>query len=169
MMEVKRTPGRFKNKFTAAEDYLLLEVVDKFGCRDWAEVASHIEGRNARQCRERWNNYVNPSIAKVPWTSTEEALLEQKFREYGTKWQTIASFFPSRSKNHIKNHWLTKQRRLKKKTERACSVSEQRAIPDSRNQVRPIIQADECALIESIIAGATKDESAWFNVPCEYF
>lgn len=113
-MDQKRRPGKFKNKFTPAEDALLVEIVGKIGCDDWAEVARHVEGRNPRQCRERWNNYVNPSIAKVPWTDAEDRLLEQKYKEFGSKWHLIAGYFPNRSKNNIKNHWITYQKKVLK-------------------------------------------------------
>jgi hypothetical protein len=39
-------------------------------------------------------------------------LLEEKFAIFGTKWQAIASFFPARSRNDVKYHWLQKQRQL---------------------------------------------------------
>lgn len=113
-MDQKRRPGKFKNKFTPAEDALLIEIVERVGSDDWTEVARHMDGRNPRQCRERWNNYVNPAIAKVPWTIAEERLLEQKYKEFGSKWHLIAGYFPNRSKNNIKNHWVTYQKKTRK-------------------------------------------------------
>lgn len=100
-----RGPGRFKNKFTTPEDNQLLEIVRRFGATDWSSIATQFPGRDARQCRERYMNYLNPTIVTVPWTAEENTLLEEKFHEYGTQWQVIAIFFPTRSRNQVKNHW----------------------------------------------------------------
>jgi hypothetical protein len=107
-------PGRYKCKFTSVEDAHLVEVVGWCGPNDWARVASYMNGRSARQCRERWNNYVNPALENVPWTPEEDDLLEEKFLEFGTHWQAIATFFRTRSRNDIKCHWFLKQRRMER-------------------------------------------------------
>ena len=165
-MEEKRKPGKFKNKFTPAEDQLLLEVVDRVGSKDWSEVASHLQGRNARQCRERWNNYVNPAIAKLPWTPAEDRLLEQKFRELGTKWHSIASFFPNRSKNSIKNHWMTHQKKMSR-----CIPK----VPDVIIDPEPKIKFDVAPIIsigafeEMFSMNCFHDEGVWSDLNSDYF
>jgi hypothetical protein len=111
-MQQESPHGHLRRKFSAAEDMKLREVVEEFGSTDWACVAAHMAPRNARQCRERWTNYLNPSRVNAPWTAAEDSLLEQKFGEFGTKWQSIADHFPGRSKNDIKNHWIAKQKNL---------------------------------------------------------
>jgi hypothetical protein len=109
-----RSKSLSKNKFTPEEDAHLKDIIQNCGCRDWNEVASYFPGRNPRQCRERWNNYVNPRVMKVPWTPMEDCLLKQKYAELGPKWHIIAKFFPNRSKNYVKNRWLTMQRHQRK-------------------------------------------------------
>jgi hypothetical protein len=111
MFCAQRCPGQYKVKFTASEDARLKELVARYGTNSWSTIAAEMPDRNARQCRERWTNYINPSIVFSPWTASEEALLDQKFAEYGTNWQVIAAFFPNRSKNQIKNHWTTQHKR----------------------------------------------------------
>jgi hypothetical protein len=105
-------PGRYKCKFTSVEDAHLIDVVARCGTSDWSLVATFMYHRTARQCRERWNNYVNPALENVPWTHEEDELLDEKYNEYGTKWQAITVFFPTRSRNDIKCHWFQRQRRL---------------------------------------------------------
>jgi hypothetical protein len=109
-MFTKLGPGQAKIKFTSMEDARLKELVGQYGTNNWAAVASDMGDRTARQCRERWTNYINPTIIFSPWTPDEEALLDQKFAEYGSSWQAIAVFFPTRSKNQIKNHWTTRRK-----------------------------------------------------------
>jgi hypothetical protein len=107
-------PRRLKKKFSLAEDVLLRELVQSSDPVNWSSVASHFPDRNGRQCRDRWVNYVNPTITNTPWTADEDRLLDEKFEELGTRWIRIAVAFPRRSASQIKNHWITKQRRLQK-------------------------------------------------------
>jgi hypothetical protein len=110
-MDERPGPGRFKCKFAPCEDIRLAEVVRHHGCKSWAVIARQMPGRNPRQCRERWMNYINPSLEHSPMTAEEERLLEEKCREYGPRWQIIVSFFPGRGKNFLKNHWISKHKR----------------------------------------------------------
>lgn len=116
----KHRPSYFtpKIKFTPNEDILLLNAVQSLGIGDWHVIASRVPGRNARQCRERWNNYVNPSLIRSPWTTEEDKFLLEKYQELGPHWHTIASYFTARSTNSIKNRFTILQRRQKKKNGR---------------------------------------------------
>ena len=84
----------------------LHRLVMQFGAKDWIKISQLMETRNPRQCRERWNNYVNPALRTDPWTPEEDMLLDQKFAEYGPKWNKISKFFVNRSDNNIRNRWM---------------------------------------------------------------
>ncbi|OHS93757.1 hypothetical protein TRFO_11541 [Tritrichomonas foetus] len=74
---------------------------------DWNQIASHINGRTARQCRERYRNYLYPNLNNSPWSKEEDNLLEEKFVEIGPRWSSIARFFINRSEVNVKNrHYL---------------------------------------------------------------
>jgi hypothetical protein len=109
-MFLRPRPGEFKHKFTRIEDFQLREVVRQVGTKDWSLVAIQMSPRTARQCRERWNNYINPVIDKMDWTAEEDRLLDAKFAELGSKWKLIAAFFPTRSKNMVKYRYQRKRR-----------------------------------------------------------
>jgi hypothetical protein len=94
-----------RHKFLKAEDDLLRILVEKYGETDWNLVSSFMGRRNARQCRERYKNYLSPSFRNTPWTQAEEDLLTQKVREFGPKWSVIAKDFEGRSDVNVKNHW----------------------------------------------------------------
>jgi hypothetical protein len=103
-----------KSKFSADEDALLVSLVHQFGTECWAKVAKLIDGRNARQCRDRWLNYLSPEVSLAPWTMDEEVMLMRTFIEFGPRWRVIASFFITRSDVNIKNHWQLMQRRARR-------------------------------------------------------
>lgn len=113
----KYRPSYFtpKIKFSPDEDNLLIEAVKILGTNVWHDIALKVPGRNARQCRERWNNYLNPSLISAPWTPEEDLFLLQKRKDLGLNWQNISVFFPQRSKNSIKNRYSILIRRQTKK------------------------------------------------------
>jgi hypothetical protein len=94
-----------KVKFTKEEDEILIRLVGQVGTSDWSRVAQLFGSRNARQCRERYTNYLNPDLKAGEWTPEEDALLFHKAREYGPKWNHISKFFTARSDNALRNRW----------------------------------------------------------------
>ena len=100
------TKSVLKIKFTEEEDVKLHRLVMQFGTKDWIKISQLMETRNPRQCRERWNNYVNPALRTDPWTPEEDMILDQKYAEYGPKWNKISKFFVNRSDNNIRNRWM---------------------------------------------------------------
>jgi hypothetical protein len=103
-----------KSKFTEAEDENLAKIVAELGSDDWQQVARLMPDRNARQCRDRWVNYLSPEVANGPWTAAEEQLLVDKYKEFGAVWRHIATFFPARTDINIKSRWQLMQRRARK-------------------------------------------------------
>lgn len=106
----KRHP---KSKFSDDEDIKLLELVEKYG-ENWSQIASEMDGRNVRQCRERWRNYLSPDVANRPWTEEEDKLLDEKYAQFGPKWKHIASFFAKRTDINIKSRWQVHLRKIRK-------------------------------------------------------
>jgi hypothetical protein len=103
-----------KVKFTIEEDNILYCLVHELGTHDWIQIAERLGTRNPRQCRERWNNYVNPELRKDPFTPEEDRLLEMKYAELGPKWNKISKFFFKRSDNSIRNRWMVISRHRSK-------------------------------------------------------
>jgi hypothetical protein len=104
--------GRYRKlKFTSDEDAYLSNLVATFGNHNWQKVASLMPMRNPRQCRERYNNYLDPAIRRDPWTAEEDAVLLAKAKELGPKWNTIGQLFVNRSDNALRNRWHQLMRR----------------------------------------------------------
>ena len=99
--------SQYRILFTEEEDQKLKTLVEQYGENQWEFLARQIGTRSSRQCRERWTNYLCPRLSQGPWTKEEDRLLFLKVKKYGKKWELLVRFFPTRSRNNIKNRYNT--------------------------------------------------------------
>jgi hypothetical protein len=104
---------KYRKVFSQAEDDQLASLVAQFGAGRWDRVAWSMPNRTPRQCRDRWNYYVCPSVNLTPWTAGEDRMLVQKVREFGCQWSVIRQFFNDRTLNNITNRWNSVIRKVK--------------------------------------------------------
>lgn len=103
-------PDLVKGKWTEEEDIRLKDVVFE-GFEHWGKVADRMPGRTSKQCRERWANYLDPTLLKTPFTPIEDEAVLRLQGELGNKWACIARHVPGRTENSVKLrfHALMKQ------------------------------------------------------------
>lgn len=94
-------PDLVKGKWTDEEDDRLRTAVLE-GFDHWGKVAEKMPGRTAKQCRERWTNYLDPTLLKTPFTPPEDDLLVRLQAEMGNKWAAISRQLPGRTENSVK-------------------------------------------------------------------
>ncbi|DBA00778.1 TPA: hypothetical protein N0F65_004683 [Lagenidium giganteum] len=97
-------PGLVKGHWSYEEDSILERMVLQ-GCHSWAEVATAIPGRTAKQCRERWRNHLDPSINKSPFTPEEDITIQRAYETLGNRWTQIAELLPGRTEDAVKLRW----------------------------------------------------------------
>ena len=102
----KNKQKQSKSKFSREDDIKLISLVMSRNDRDWVWISQQMPNRNPRQCRERWYNYLDPSLHKGGWSKEEDQLLLEKKKEMGPHWNAIARFFSGRSGNSVRNRWL---------------------------------------------------------------
>lgn len=98
---------KIRKLFSVEEDHLLTTIMYGQPFTTWIAVAAQIPGRTARQCRDRWANYLSPNNKNGPWSQNEDEILAEKHKEYGPQWTIISKFFDGRSENNVKNRWYT--------------------------------------------------------------
>ena len=80
--------GTWKN----VEDEILKASVMKYGLNQWSRVSSLLVRKSAKQCKERWYEWLDPKIKKTPWTKDEEEKLLNLAKMFPCQWKTIAPF-----------------------------------------------------------------------------
>jgi hypothetical protein len=95
-----------RRMFSSDEDTHLKSLVAQYGESDWKLISREMQDRSARQCRERFKNYLSPQLSMRPWSQSEDDLLREKCQEVGQKWAQISSSFVGRSDVSLKNRWI---------------------------------------------------------------
>lgn len=139
---VSKSGKKIRKLFSQQEDALLTQIMYQQPFETWIAVAEQLPGRTARQCRDRWVNYLSPSNKNGPWSHEEDQLLAEKYLEHGPQWTTIAKFFDGRSENNVKNRWYTyvKSRfnsATKQSAQPAQNSAPKRSAPTTATPVQP--------------------------------
>lgn len=107
--------------FSSQEDKKLLELVNYYGDENrytWEMISAHMNGRNSRQCRERYNLFLSDSIKKkVKWTKNEDEILLSKYEMLGPQWKKMEKYFVGRTSYSIKNRYNCLKNKKSKKQE----------------------------------------------------
>ncbi|KAK8841578.1 hypothetical protein M9Y10_027203 [Tritrichomonas musculus] len=104
--EKNATNSRKRFPFSKEEDDHLLRLIKLFGKKNWKIIAFYMKGRNIRQCRERFQLYLDDKIRNSKkWSKEEDEILLSKFKEIGPRWKLMESFFTKRNMYSIKNRY----------------------------------------------------------------
>ncbi|KAH6632710.1 pre-mRNA splicing factor component-domain-containing protein [Chaetomium tenue] len=76
--------------WTNIEDEILKASVSKYGLNQWARVSSLLARKTPKQCKARWNEWLDPSIKKIEWSKEEDERLLHLAKLMPTQWRTIA-------------------------------------------------------------------------------
>uniref|UniRef100_A0A8C4HJ65 Small nuclear RNA activating complex, polypeptide 4 n=1 Tax=Dicentrarchus labrax TaxID=13489 RepID=A0A8C4HJ65_DICLA len=97
------------NSWTPDEDVLLRELVDKMSIGNfipYTQMSYFMEGRDPAQLIYRWNQVLDPSLKKGPWTQQEDQLLLQAVSRHGEKdWWKIRSEVPGRTDSGCRDRY----------------------------------------------------------------
>jgi hypothetical protein len=116
-------PSLVKTSWTPLEDDVIANWVATHGPTHWAKLAETLPGRKGKQCHDRWQNRLDPSLVQTTWLPYEDHLIFQMQKEVGNKWARIADLLPGRTGNAVKNRWKSVLRSRASKKEIATKKS----------------------------------------------
>ncbi|KAF2656660.1 hypothetical protein K491DRAFT_691867 [Lophiostoma macrostomum CBS 122681] len=77
-------------QWSNVEDEVLKAAISKYGLNQWARCASLIAKKTAKQCKARWNEWLDPTIKKTEWSREDDEKLLTMAKLLPTQWRTIA-------------------------------------------------------------------------------
>ena len=104
--------GFKKGQWSIQEDKLLEQWIKENGPRKWNQCGRFIQGRSGKQCREHWNNCLNPELVKGEWTPEEDFLIMYFYELCNGSWKKIIPLFNGRTENSIKNRFFSQLRKI---------------------------------------------------------
>uniref|UniRef100_A0A7S1FZI9 Uncharacterized protein n=1 Tax=Corethron hystrix TaxID=216773 RepID=A0A7S1FZI9_9STRA len=128
-----------KRYWTESEDEQLRNLVKRHGLPNWNTIADSMDGRNRKQCRERWMNNLRPDIKKGHWTDVEDRIIIEKQAELGgNRWSKIAEYLPGRTDEAVKNRWFSAEcSRSRKNTSQVSSVNDGSGNASTHHHLNP--------------------------------
>ena len=110
VMEIQAS-GTLRSGVWAPDEDSLLQSCLTNGKKKWGAIANEINTachkglriRTGKQCKERWNNHLNPCINRGEWTAEDDLKLLESHKRLGNKWSMIAKELNSRTDSSIKN------------------------------------------------------------------
>jgi pre-mRNA-splicing factor CDC5/CEF1 len=75
------------------EDQVLLAAYMKYGGNEWRRIASLLPKKSVSQVKARWEEYLDPTIRKSPWTAKEDEKLLRLAQLMPMQWRTIGQYF----------------------------------------------------------------------------
>lgn len=98
--------------WTKEEDKLLFEQVKLNQKIEWECVAKVLKEKisstkSSKQCRERFRNYLDPSLQNKEWKPQEKLLFLHLHNLFGNQWCRISGYFNQRGDVPIKNYFYS--------------------------------------------------------------
>ena len=123
--------------FSKADDEKLKKAVNMYGTNSWHEVSKRVYPFSPRQCKFRYEVYLQGSFRKAPWTDEEDKLLDLKYQEYGRNWMKMVPFFNGRNANNLKNRFYRHHKNVPVMVESDKGIDQSKTIKTEEN-ISPI-------------------------------
>jgi len=100
-------PNIVRGCWTKEEDRTLGAAVQRYGPKNWQQVANCLKGRTGQQCLHRWTKTVNPAIKSGRWELEEDKILVLSVKAYAPKkWVSLQAHIPGRTDVQCRERWV---------------------------------------------------------------
>lgn len=97
--------SKLKN-FSRQDDLKIIELVDSYG-KNWKKISTFFEGYSPEIIEQRYKNKLDPNLKRTKFSPEEDDKILALYNQFGNKWKEIASFFPDRNVNMVKNRYYS--------------------------------------------------------------
>lgn len=99
-------PSLTRGIWTEEQDTQLRRAVEVFG-HSWSDVCTFVTGRSSEQCRDRWQDFLNPTISRTKWTESEDLALLSAIEHVGQgKWKEVSRAMDNgRTDSMVSQQW----------------------------------------------------------------
>ncbi|CAK65161.1 unnamed protein product (macronuclear) [Paramecium tetraurelia] len=146
------------------EDSLLQSFVDMYASKKqgWKQISELLiqQGyeRNPKDCRERYQNYLDSKFNKTKLTEQEVDILFELIMKYGNKWTSIAEKLNHRTDQDVKNQFYAIVKKVFRRLLKATLPK------DQRNKCSKITASLRPALISHIFSNNKENSPKQFNI-----
>lgn len=112
-------PGRPRKQggpWTTAENDRLAFLVNQYVNKSqvhWVEIAREHGTRDAKQCRERWDNHLKPGLNRDKISDAEGEIILEWVRNHGKHWAPLGRLV-NRPENMVKNYFYQENKKAER-------------------------------------------------------
>jgi len=122
-MDHERT-ARKRNRWSPEQDEALIQVVNKYGAKDWSHIATFFPGRNADNVRLRYKYFLQyPQEVRDKQFSSEEDAIILKEAQGSRQWKKIGHQM-GRSCGAVRNRFDVLRRSAKREERKAMKLAQ---------------------------------------------
>jgi len=105
-------PGLVRGVWSPNEDDKLAQALAEITGEpvNWKSVASRVAGRNAKQCKARFQRKLDSALRRDEWTAEEDTQLLASYETCNGRWAIIAKTLPGRREDSVKTRFHSLQR-----------------------------------------------------------
>lgn len=144
-----KVPFYSKAHFTKEEDQIILDNFTGHNT-DWERIARLLGNRSPKNVKDRYCQYLNPTINFAPWTEKEKIMLFELAQRYGTDWRVIHRFFPGRTVSNLKNTFTSYCKRKDVDKKQYIDIANERRRKRKLNELPNVTEQEIAALIRDL-------------------
>ncbi|KUI58850.1 Myb-like DNA-binding protein myb-1 [Cytospora mali] len=105
--------GPWSNQESQRLEYLVAKYTGPASQVHWVEIAREHGTRDAKQCRERWDNHLKPGLRRDKISDQEGAYIMEWVSRQGKHWAPLGRTM-GRPENMVKNYWYQEHKKLER-------------------------------------------------------